>query len=144
MSTSILGAVREYLTGCPLFEESSLRVNFLGEAPQEYTLEDVPANPIVKQYTNGSSVRQALFVLASREFYGRDAIENLKASGFYERFADWLENQSRLGNLPVLPEGMTAQKIEATTNGYCMSADIHQNVQRYQIQCRLLYFKEVI
>ncbi len=144
MSTSILSAVQDYLAGCPLFEGNSLRVNFLGEDPQEYTLEDVPANPIVKRYTNGDTVRQSLFVLASREMYSRDAVENLKASGFYEKLADWLEGQSRQGNLPLLPEGMTAQKIEATTNGYCMNADIHQNVQRYQIQCRLLYFKEAV
>ncbi len=142
MNNSIMGAVREYLGGCPLFDGNTLRVNFLGEEPQEYTLEDVPANPIVKRYTNGNSIRQALFVIASREFYSRDSIENLKASGFYEKLAEWLEIQSRTGNLPDLPEGMAAQKIEATTNGYCMAADIQQNVQRYQIQCRLTYFKK--
>ncbi len=108
----------------------------------EYTLEDVPANPVVKQYTNGSSIRQALFVLASRELYSRDAIENLKSGGFYERLADWLESQNRKRDLPKLPEGLTAQKLEATTNGYCMSADIQQNIQRYQIQLRLIYLKK--
>lgn len=142
MNSSIMGAVRDFLGGCPLFEGNGLQVNFLGESPQEYTLEDVPANPIIKQYTNGNSVRQALFVIASREFYSRDSIENLKSSGFYERLAEWLEIQSKNRNLPNLPDGMTAQKIEATTNGYCMSADIQQNIQRYQIQCRLTYFKK--
>lgn len=142
MNNSIMGAVREYLGGCPLFDGNTLRVNFLGEEPLEYTLEDVPANPVVKQYTNGSSIRQALFVLASRELYSRDAIENLKSGGFYERLADWLESQNRKRDLPKLPEGLTAQKLEATTNGYCMSADIQQNIQRYQIQLRLIYLKK--
>ena len=63
-------------------------------------------------------------------------------SGFYEQLADWLEMQSESGILPELPRGYTAQKIEVLTNGYCISADMQQKVQRYQIQCRLLYLKE--
>lgn len=144
MITSIMGAVREFLGGCPLFDGNTLRVNFLGEDPQEYTLEDVPAAPVLKKYRNGSSVRQALFVLASRELYSRDAVENLKASGFYEQLSDWLDAQSFQRSLPRLPEGMTARKIEATTNGYCISADIEQNIQRYQIQLKLIYEKEAV
>lgn len=144
MSNSIMAAVREYLGGCHLFDGNTLRVNFLGEDPQEYTLEDVPATPVLKKYRDGSSVRQALFVLASRELYSRDAVENLKASGFYEQLSDWLDAQNFQRNLPALPEGMTARKIEAITNGYCISADIEQNVQRYQIQLRLIYEKEAL
>ena len=144
MSSSILGTVRDYLGGCPLFDGNGLQVNYLGEKPQEYTLEDVPTNPIIKRYANGGTVRQTLFVLASRELYSRNAIENLKASGFYEKLTDWMERQTAAGDLPDLPAGMTARKIEATTNGYCMTADIHQNVQRYQIQCRLIYDKEAV
>lgn len=142
MSNSILGAVREFLQKSDLFEGNAIRINFLGEAPLEYTLEDVPAEPVIKRYLDGSSVRQALFVIASREFYGRDVIENLKACGFYEKLADWLEAQSAIGALPELSDGMKARKIEATTNGYCMAADIEQKIQRYQIQCRLIYEKE--
>lgn len=141
MNSSIMGAVRDFLGGCPLFDGNTLRVNFLGEEPQEYTLEDVPATPILKKYQDGSSVRQALFILASRELYSRDAVENLKASGFYEQLADWLDAQNFQGNLPKLPEGMAARKIEATTSGYCIAADIQQSAQRYQIQLRLVYEK---
>ena len=50
--------------------------------------------------------------------------------------------ESESGVLPELPRGCTAQKIEVLTNGYCISADMQQKVQRYQIQCRLLYLKE--
>ena len=46
--------------------------------------------------------------------------------------------------LPVLPAGCAALSMETTTNGYCIRTDIQQNVQRYQVQCRLLYFKEAI
>lgn len=141
MSESILGAVQEFLQGCELFSGNTIRINFLGETPVEYTLEDVPATSIIKRYADGSTVRQALFVVASRVQYSRDVIENLKASGFYEQLAEWLDEQTFRGNLPELPAGMTARKIEALTNGYCMAADMEQNIQRYQIQCSLVYEK---
>lgn len=142
MTDSILDGIKNHLETCPLFEGKSLRVNCLGEEPVEYTLEDVPSTTIVKRYIGGDSVRQALFLIASREFYSKSAIDNLKACGFYEQLADWFESQSAAGILPELPQGMESRRIEATTNGYCMAADIQQNVQRYQIQCKLTYYKE--
>ena len=142
MSISVLAGIREYLSGCPLFDNGLIRVNYLEGEPIAYTVDEVPAKPGVRQYTDGSSLRQTEFVIASSEYYSRDEIENLKVSGFYEQLADWLEMQSESGVLPELPRGCTAQKIEVLTNGYCISADIQQKVQRYQIQCRLLYLRE--
>lgn len=142
MSISVLAGIREYLSGCPLFDNGLIRVNYLEGEPIAYTVDEVPAEPVVRQYTDGSSLRQAEFVIASSEYYSRYEIENLKVSGFYEQLADWLEMQSESGVLPELPRGCTAQKIEVLTNGYCISADMQQKVQRYQIQCRLLYLKE--
>ena len=43
---------------CPLLDEDGkVRVNFLGETPIEYVIEEVPAEPIVKRYVDGSSIR---------------------------------------------------------------------------------------
>lgn len=142
---SIIEGIRAYLADCPLLAGGVLHVNFLDErGPSGYTIDEVPGDLIVKRYTDGSTVRQAVFLVASAEDYSRDALENLKACGFYEQLADWLESRSRAGHLPALPEGCTALSIETTTNGYCIQTDIQQNVQRYQVQCRLLYFKEAI
>ncbi|WP_419067084.1 chloramphenicol resistance protein, partial [Hominenteromicrobium sp.] len=118
MSISVLAGIREYLSGCPLFDNGLIRVNYLEGEPIAYTVDEVPAKPVVRQYTDGSSLRQAEFVIASSEYYSRDEIENLKVSGFYEQLADWLEMQSESGVLPELPRGCTAQKIEVLTNGY--------------------------
>lgn len=139
---SIIESIRTFLLTCPLLEGGLIRVNYLEGEPIAYTVDEVPAKPVVRQYTDGSSLRQAEFVIASSEYYSRDEIENLKVSGFYEQLADWLEMQSESGILPELPRGCMAQKIEVLTNGYCISADMQQKVQRYQIQCRLLYLKE--
>ena len=46
---------------CPLLDEDGkVRVNFLGDTPIEYVIEEVPAEPIVKRYVDGSSIRQVL------------------------------------------------------------------------------------
>lgn len=142
---SIIEGIRAYLADCPLLAGGVLHVNFLDDrGPSGYTIDEVPGDLIVKRYTDGSTVRQAVFLVASAEDYSRDALENLKACGFYEQLADWLESNNRTGILPVLPAGCTALSMETTTNGYCIRTDIQQNVQRYQVQCRLLYFKEAI
>lgn len=141
MTSSVIGGIRGYFKTCPLLENGVIRVNYLG-ADLEYTIDEVPGEAVLKRYTDGSTVHQTLFILASTELYSRDALENLKVCGFYEQLSDWLEKENRAGRLPELPAGAVPQKIETTTNGYCISADIQQNVQRYQIQCRLLYFKE--
>ena len=125
---SIIEGIRAYLADCPLLAGGVLHVNFLDErGPSGYTIDEMPGDLIVKRYTDGSTVRQAVFLVASAEDYSRDALENLKACGFYESLADWLESNSMAGIL---------------TNGYCIRTDIQQNVQRYQVQCRLLYLKE--
>lgn len=140
---SIIEGIRAYLADCPLLAGGVLHVNFLDDrGPSGYTIDEVPGDLIVKRYTDGSTVRQAVFLVASAEDYSRDALENLKACGFYEQLADWLECNNRVGILPVLPAGCTALSMETTTNGYCIRTDIQQNVQRYQVQCRLLYLKD--
>ena len=140
---SIIEGIRAYLADCPLLAGGVLHVNFLDErGPSGYTIDEVPGDLIVKRYTDGSTVRQAVFLVASAEDYSRDALENLKACGFYEQLADWLENNNKAGILPALPAGCTALSMETTTNGYCIRTDIQQNVQRYQVQCRLLYLKD--
>lgn len=139
---SIIEGIRDYLASCPLLENGLLHVNFLENEPVQFTIDEIPTEPIVRRYTDGSSIRQVEFLIASSVFYSRDAIENLKACGFYEQLADWLETNSTAGILPALPAGCSPLSIETITNGYCIDADIQQNVQRYQVQCRLLYLKE--
>ena len=138
---SVIECIRAFLLECPLLAGGTMHVNFLEHEPVQFTIDEVPTEPIVKRYADGSTVRQTLFVLASSEFYSRNELENLKTCGFYEQLADWIETQDAADHLPAL-ENAEARKIEVLTNGYCIAADIEQNVQRYQIQCRLTYFKE--
>ena len=63
-------------------------------------------------------------------------------SGFYEDFSDWLDEQTKSGNLPIMREGLTPTKIEAISSGYLFDVSGDLSNARYQIQCRLIYDKE--
>lgn len=137
---SIIDALEKYFIGCELLKDGALRVDYLGERPVEYTIEVLPCDPVVKRYLGGSTVRQYLFAFGSREFYSQERLQNIQNSAFYERLADWVETRSMSGILPELPDGMEAQQLEVVSSGYLFDGSMTN--ARYQIQLRLLYFKE--
>lgn len=137
---SIIDALEKYFIGCELLKDGALRVDYLGEKPVEYTIEVLPCDPVVKRYLGGSTVRQYLFAFGSREFYSQERLQNIQNSAFYERLADWVETRSMSGVLPELPDGMEAQQLEVVSSGHLFDGSMTN--ARYQIQLRLLYFKE--
>lgn len=137
---SIIDALEKYFIGCELLKGGALRVDYLGEKPVEYTIEVLPCDPVVKRYLGGSTVRQYLFAFGSREFYSQERLQNIQNSAFYELLADWVETRSMSGILPELPDGMEAQQLEVVSSGYLFDGSMTN--ARYQIQLRLLYFKE--
>lgn len=137
---SIIDTLEKYFIGCELLKDGALRVDYLGEKPVEYTIEVLPCDPVVKRYLGGSTVRQYLFAFGSREFYSQERLQNIQNSAFYERLADWVETRSMSGVLPELPDGMEAQQLEVVSSGYLFDGSMTN--ARYQIQLRLLYFKE--
>lgn len=137
---SIIDALEKYFIGCELLKDGALRVDYLGEKPVEYTIEVLPCEPVVKRYLGGSTVRQYLFAFGSREFYSQERLQNIQNSAFYELLADWVETRSMSGILPELPDGMEAQQLEVVSSGYLFDGSMTN--ARYQIQLRLLYFKE--
>jgi hypothetical protein len=137
---SIIDALEKYFIGCELLKDGALRVDYLGEKPVEYTIEVLPCDPVVKRYLGGSTVRQYLFAFGSREFYSQERLQNIQNSAFYEQLADWVETRSVSGILPELPDGMEAQQLEVVSSGYLFDGSMTN--ARYQIQLRLLYFKE--
>ena len=60
--------------------------------------------------------------------------------GFYEVFADWIENQSNSGNLPILDKYRIPQYIEVQSGGYVFDTD--DSTARYQIQLNFVYYQD--
>ena len=120
---AIIESIRDFIAGCPLLKNGVLlNVDRLGATEIEYTVDGEITSPILRQYTDGSSLRQFEFVFASREKYGADTLQNIANSGFYEDFADWIETQSNAGNLPELGKYRVPQYIEADdTRSYTCS-----------------------
>ncbi len=132
--------IRKYIGTCPFLKGNKINVNYLGESPAAYSIDSVPATPVIKQYADGGQLCQQLFVLASRELYTRSALSNIAVARFYEDFACWIDENNRAGALPELPDGLKAQTVEVLTGQYLY--DFSETDARYQIQCRLIYYKE--
>lgn len=137
----IIDAIRTFIRTCPHLQEYNgaikVNVDYLEDQATSYSIEESPTDPIMKRYVDGSTRRQYSFVFTSRESYGADVLQNISNTGFYEDFAEWLEQQSLLNNLPVLESRKESIKIEAITTGYAFQTD--PDSARYQIQCRLIY-----
>lgn len=140
MATSIIQAVTDYFCSCPLLKDGVFRVDALGTSGIEYTIEPGTFDPIIQKFVDGSSIRQYQFSFGSREYYSMDRIQNIQNSSFYEELAEWIEEQSRAGNLPELPEGMDAEELQILSPGYIF--DVTTKFARYQIPLRLIYFKQ--
>lgn len=142
---NIIESVRKYIKDCPYlkeFEDEIVKINVdkLEKDATVYSIDETVCNPILKNFIDGSSERQFLFIFASREFYGEDVFQNIDNIEFYDNFAQWLENNTKQGILPSLEEGKQALEIKALTPGYAF--DNEENLCRYQIQCQLKYFQE--
>ena len=130
----IIDSVKEFLSKeCPLISGKKINVNYLGEN-QKYSIDTVPANPVIKKYTDGGSLRQQIFVFASQEYYDQETRENLMAAQFYEEFSDWMEG---LDKVPELGVGLKAVRFEILSSGYLYKANTDK--ARYQLQFRLIY-----
>ena len=138
---TLIEALRSWLRTYPPLSKGRLAVDFLPKEARTWSVDSVPCKEEVRRYLDGSSLRQFLFVLASREFKGEDLGQNVDNLAFYEGFASWVLAQDRARRLPMLGEGRTARKIEVTTSGYPFQVDEH-GTARYQIQLRLEYFQK--
>jgi hypothetical protein len=134
--TPIIDSVRTFILKFPQLKEGCLLVDGLGAEAIEYAVETVPCSPVYKQYTDGGSIRQFLFLFASRELYSEDVNQCIENMAFYEEFERWIEAQSRCGNLPEL-DGRRALDLSVLTGGYAFDTDT--GTARYQVQLRLLY-----
>lgn len=138
---TIIESIRDYFLSCPVLDEySKINVNFLDVEATNYTIDGVPMDPIVKKYVDGGAMKQYLFVFASKEFYGDDVIRNIENSGFYEKLADWIEEQNNAGNLPNLGGNKECLELLMQTSGYLFNAD--EKTARYQMQARLVYYED--
>jgi len=138
---TIIESIKTYLaTYTELQTNAPIWVDALGRVATEYGLAPLPGARIVETYINRKTVREFPFSFSSTESTA-DELERIANVGFYEAFAQWLDDQSEVGILPTLDAGKTAEKIESTGWGY-LYQEGDSNTGIYQIQCKLTYEQE--
>lgn len=135
---SIASTIREWMeTECPVLDEfTELFLDYI-DADKSYMIEFTPADPIVKRYTDGTTIRRKQFVFCSKVIY--DSIENIDTSEFFEDFSEWMEECNRTSNLPTLGNNKISKSIKALTDGYLF--DETGKMGQYRIQCEFQYFQ---
>lgn len=139
---TLIENIRTFMSTCPYLPEANknINVNYLSQDISSYSIEELEEKTLIKKYVDGSSIKQLVFILTSRESYSDDVLKNVEASGFYEHFSEWLEGQSLKNILPILSEGKKSKKIETLSNGYVF--EVKEDKCQHKIKCRLVYFQE--
>ena len=141
MNTTIIEALYTWFDASEVLNENTpLQVDYLDPNEPAYSLQIIPCTPTIRKYADGSEKRQYLFVFAMRAPYGESNAVNMRNLAFFERLERWIAEAERNDNLPVLPEGYTAQNVTVLSSGYAMTNT--QRTAHYQIQCRLSYIRE--
>lgn len=134
----MVSEIRKYFFDLGIIDENSnINVDFLSNEPIEYVIEPIPIEQVIRQYADGSSLRQFVFQFGSCEFYGADVIQNMRNTKFYEDFSALIEDNNKKGVLPNI-DGI--QSIECLNNG-TINEDNTDNA-KYVIQMRLTYYKD--
>jgi hypothetical protein len=135
---SVIEGIRDYLrayTG--LSDGAPVWVEYLGNEPTQYAVLPLAGGRVIETYITGKRVMEYPFAFRSMESTADDLVR-LENNGFYEAFAQWLDEQTEVGNLPNLPEGMTAETIEALGQGFLFQQS-NSDTGVYQVQCRVVY-----
>lgn len=142
---SIIESVKNYINTFPdlkLFQKAFtvVRVDYSDSSQvTTYTINETVCNPVLKTYINGDKQKQFLFTFSSVEYFGSDIATNIDNLHFYEKFYDWLEDNTTKRILPAMDEGKTALSIKALTGGYLFDNQADATKARYVIQCQLIF-----
>lgn len=132
--------IRELVLSCPFLADWRVNVDYLSEK-MEYSIDPLPCDPIIQRYVDGGAKKQFQFAFTSKEAYDEDARINIENSGFYQKFEEWLEEQTNKGLLPDISGRKQPYAVETLNSGYLYDAE--GKLALYRIECRLLYVQEV-
>lgn len=139
---SIIQSIRDYITDYTGLESAPVWVNYLGTTPVEFAIVPSPGEKIVETYITGVTVRQFPFSFQSA-FSTADNLTRLENLGFYEAFAQWLEQQTADGNLPTLGVGQTPVSLLANDWGFILEQGTSETAI-YQITAILTYEQSAV
>lgn len=119
--------------------ENAINANYLAGEADNFSIEEMPCEPILKKYLDGSTKRQFQFAFCSREPYGAEVIQNIDNSGFYEEFTEEIERNNDEGILPI-DSNIEAIALKVTSSAYVVSTE--EDTAMYQINLVFKYLKK--
>ena len=138
---SIIEGIKSFIASCPyLTEMAAIYTDYTDSEPDNYGIADYGEGEPVSVYMDGSMVCQHNFALYFRTYTNSDR-ERIEATGFFEKFSDWLDEQTKKRNLPDLGEGKAAESVHAA-NAMLYQQDEDGVKGLYQAQFILTYEKE--
>lgn len=136
---SIIESLRDFIATCPhLNALADLHVDGISADTQNYSIDTLPGARTIETDVLGNKTREFPFTFTSREITVDD-LTRITNSGFYENFADWLDEQTEAETLPALGTNKTSESIESTSWGYLYQRDENDQTGIYQIICKLTY-----
>ncbi len=106
-----------------------------------YSINIEPTNPVIKQYTDGSSLKALNFTFHSHEHYSSSEADNSRNLKFYNEIEKWIKENNHKNIVPDLTEfNKYSQEVEILTSGYLFEND--EDTGQYVIQLRLIYMEE--
>lgn len=139
----IIESIRNYIGNldCMKTFKNAINTNFLDGEIDSFSIEEIPCNPIVNKYLDGSTKRQFQFAFCSREPYGQEIIQQIENSSFYEDFSNEIESKNNQGILPIGTDGIEPIGIEITSSAYVVTTE--EDTAMYQINLNFKYLKGV-
>jgi hypothetical protein len=140
MADTIIQSIKDYLaTYSELESGAPVWVDYLRPTPGDYAIIPLPGGRKLEEYLDGSSLREFPFAF-QKSVSTANELERLATTGFFEEFAEWLDDQTNSSTYPTLQAGKTPEKIEAVNWGSLFEQG-ESDTGIYQIQCRLEYFQ---
>jgi hypothetical protein len=139
----IIESIRNYIgnLNCMTAFENAINANFLDGEIDSFSIEEIPSNPIVKKYTDGSTLRQFQFAFCSREPYGQEIIQQIENSSFYEDFSNEIESKNNQGILPIGVNSIEPIELKIASSAYVVATE--EDTAMYQINLNFKYLKGV-
>lgn len=138
-----ISKIIEFLSKADVFSNRPrIKVDYLGDKIDNYSLEAVPAERTLHIFIDGSKEKQKIFVFASRKTYSQDEIENLENYKLFENLAEWIEEQNDEENYPDISEIENIEEIESIEimdSPYI--AEISETEARYQMEIKITYIQ---
>lgn len=139
---TIIGSLRNYFQAFPGLQRERLDIDCLAHEVDRFSIDAEPCEPVLQSYMDGGTVRQFLFTISSRCYFGTDLAQQERNLAFFEDLEHWLEEQQRFRRMPDLGHGKIPRRLEITSSAYpYLISDSGR--ARYQIQLRLEYYQEV-